>query len=188
MDVGEPDGEEGNGAERVMRDGWLRRAHRGRGNGANWMRNWQVKAGQVNDQGSAVIEFVAVGLLLMLPLVYLILVLSRIQAASFAANGAAREAARAFVTADSNEEAERRAGVSTELFLKDHGFERSEGLMELTCSASPCLTPGERVEVEVRVTARFPFLPAGLAEALHTHVVVSSSQVAVVDEFREIRG
>ena len=143
--------------------------------------------GMQQEQGSAVIEVVALGVLLMLPVAYLVLVLGRVQAASFAANGAAREATRAFVTSASNAEAERRAMVSSELVLQDHGFDRKAGTIKITCSGSPCLTPGERVAVEVRVTARFPWLPVGLADALHTRVVVISSQVETVDEFKEIR-
>lgn len=123
----------------------------------------------------------------MLPVAYLVLVLGRIQAASFAANGAAREAARAFVTAESNPQGEKRAAISTELALRDHGFDSEDGSMHLTCTGSPCLTPGERVLVEVGVTARLPWLPAGLSDVLHTQVAVSTSQVEIVDEFREVR-
>ncbi len=114
----------------------------------------------IDDSGSAVIEFVTLGLLLMLPVTYLVLVLGRIQAATFAANGAARESARAFVAASSEAEATSHAAVSTGLALRDHGFDQGAGDLDIVCAASPCLTPGERVTVQVRITARFPWLPA----------------------------
>jgi len=139
------------------------------------------------DAGSAVIEFVALGLLLLLPVAYLVLILGRVQAASFAADGAAREAARAFVTANSDSQGERRAAITMELALRDQGFTSEDGTLEVTCTSTPCLTPGERVTVGVRITAKFPWLPAGLADALHTRVVVSAHQVEIVDEFRQFQ-
>ena len=42
-------------------------------------------------------EFLGVSLVLLVPLVYLVLVLGRIEAATFAVEGAAREAARVYV-------------------------------------------------------------------------------------------
>src|SRR3954464_11281688 len=74
------------------------------------------------DQGSAVIEFVAIGVLLLVPLVYLVLAMGRVQAASFAADGSARAAARAFVTAADDDDARRRAAIAVQLGLRDQGF------------------------------------------------------------------
>ena len=64
------------------------------------------------DEGSASLEFITAGLILLLPMVYLILTLSQIQGGSFAVEGAARQAARVFVqaeTPDAGEAAARRA-------------------------------------------------------------------------------
>ncbi len=57
-------------------------------------------AGRVGDEGSAVVEFVGLVVVLLVPLVYLVLVVGRLEAATFAAEGAAREAARVFVASD----------------------------------------------------------------------------------------
>ena len=50
------------------------------------------------EQGSAVVEFVTLGVLLLVPLIYLVLTVARIQAGAYAVSMAAREAGRAFVT------------------------------------------------------------------------------------------
>ena len=50
------------------------------------------------EEGSAVVEFVALAVLLLIPIIYLILTVGRLQAASYAVSTAAREAARAYVT------------------------------------------------------------------------------------------
>ncbi len=43
------------------------------------------------DRGRAVVEFVFLGVLLLVPLIYLVMVIGRIQAAAFAVSTAARE-------------------------------------------------------------------------------------------------
>ncbi|MCA1943576.1 MAG: pilus assembly protein, partial [Yonghaparkia sp.] len=53
------------------------------------------------DRGSASLEFLVAGLLMLVPLVYLILTLGTIQSAALATEGAARQAARVFVQAPS---------------------------------------------------------------------------------------
>jgi Na+-transporting methylmalonyl-CoA/oxaloacetate decarboxylase gamma subunit len=137
------------------------------------------------DSGSAVVEFVSIGVLLLVPLVYLVICLSRIQAASFAADGSAREAARAFVTAQNQDDGYRRAAIAVRLALHDQGFDDSrDGSLSITCSTSTCLTPGGRVQAEVRVRVVLPGLPHFVDRALSTSVTVRAEHTAVVDEFR----
>ena len=50
------------------------------------------------EQGSALVEFVFLAVLMMVPLIYLVMVLARLQAGSYAASAAVREAGRAYVT------------------------------------------------------------------------------------------
>jgi hypothetical protein len=137
------------------------------------------------DDGSAVVEFVTLGLLLLLPLIYLVLATGRVQAASFAADSSARAAARAFVLASSDEEAHARARAAVRLGLRDQGFddERS-GRLDVDCSADPCLTPGARVVATVTVDVVLPGVPAAVDGVVPVHVTVRSTQVAAVDEFR----
>ena len=47
-----------------------------------------------DETGSAAIEFVTAGLILLVPIVYLVVALAAIQAGAFAAEAAARQAAR----------------------------------------------------------------------------------------------
>ena len=68
-----------------------------------------------SDAGNAVVEFLAVTVLFLVPIVYLVLVLGRLQAATFAAQGAAREAGRAFTTAAGPDDGARRAAASVGL-------------------------------------------------------------------------
>jgi hypothetical protein len=130
------------------------------------------------------VEFVFLGVLLMVPLVYLVIAAARVQAASFSAGSSAREAGRAFVTADSEPEARRRAAMAVRLGLRDQGFRDDDGRLSIDCDRTACLTPGGRVVVRVEVQVILPGVPRFAGRALSTHVTVRASQVAVVDRFR----
>lgn len=139
------------------------------------------------DQGSATIEFVALGVVLLVPVVYLVIALSRIQAASFAADSSAREAARAFVTAADEDAGRRRALIAVQLGLRDQGFtDPDDGDLAFECeTSSACLTPGSEVRVLVEVRVALPGFPHFLDRESSAGFTVRAAQVAVVDQFRE---
>ena len=65
-----------------------------------------------DDGGSASLEFVTAGMILLLPLVYLVLTMASIQAGALAVEGAARQAVRVFVQAGSTRQAEAEAAMA----------------------------------------------------------------------------
>jgi hypothetical protein len=139
------------------------------------------------ERGSATIEFIAVGLLLLVPLVYGVITLGRIQAATFAADGSAREAARAFVTATDEDDGRRRAAIAVRLGLRDAGFAERDGTVEVSCETpTACLAPGSQVRFRVEVRVALPGVPGFVDRALSTGVTVRAEQVAVVDQFRAV--
>ena len=138
------------------------------------------------DGGSAVVEFVTLGVLLLVPVVYLVLVLGRVQAGAFAAEAGAREASRALTAADDETTGRARAGAAVALALRDQGFEpsaRGEELL-IVCEASPCLTPGARVRATVTVDVPLPVVPVFVTRVVPSVVTVDAAAVAVVDRFR----
>lgn len=141
---------------------------------------------RIGDRGSASIEFVTIGVVLLIPLVYLVLALSRVQAASFAADGSARAAARAFVNAADERDARRQAATAVRLGLLDQGFaDPADADLAIECDQpSACLTPGRPVRVLVQVRVLLPGIPRFLDRVLPARVTVRAGQVAVVDEFR----
>lgn len=137
------------------------------------------------DQGSALVEFCFLSVLLLVPLVYLVVVLGRVQAAALAAQTAAREAGRAFVTAADDRGARQRAVSAARIAFSDQGFDRSgEGMMELACDREPCLQPDARVDVRTRVRVELPGVPAFLDGVVPAVVVVDARHVVAVDRFR----
>ena len=138
-----------------------------------------------NDSGTAVVEFVTLGVLLLVPVIYLVLVLGRIQAAAFAAEGAAREAGRVFVTAPDDETAGQRARAAVLLALQDQGFDDVDPAQTVivTCETSPCLQPESRVAVHVEIDVALPGVPVFVNAVVPTNVPVRARAIAVVDRF-----
>lgn len=141
-----------------------------------------------DDRGSAVVEFSTLGLLLLLPLLYLVVVLGRIEAASFAVDGAAREAARALVTAPRESTGRARALSAVELGLADQGFDvPGEDVLSIECSQPDCLRPGGLVVATVELEVTLPGIPGAVDRLVPTRVTVRSQQVLAVDAFRSRR-
>jgi Na+-transporting methylmalonyl-CoA/oxaloacetate decarboxylase gamma subunit len=138
---------------------------------------------QTGERGNAVVEFLGVALVLLLPLLYLVLTVGRVQAATFAVEGAAREAARAFVTAPSSAEARSRAGAAVALALDDQGFRDPAEALTLACSTTPCLEPGGEVAAHVRLDVPLPLVPAFARDVVPLSVPVEARFVAAVDEY-----
>ena len=56
----------------------------------------------------------------------------------------------------------------------------------MTCEQSPCLQPDAHVEARVQVVVPLPFVPDMVRDVVPMEIPVSSSHVAVVDEYRGI--
>jgi hypothetical protein len=129
------------------------------------------------------VEFVFLAVLLMVPLVYVLLTVFRVQGASYAVSGAAREAGRVFVASADESGAADRARTAAAIALADNGIRLQDAALSIVCSADPCLTPGARVEVALAYDVGLPLVPRVLGRA-PASVQVSSSHLQVVDRFR----
>jgi hypothetical protein len=146
------------------------------------MTRWLHRRLGTADDGRAIVEFVFLGILLLLPLVYLVLTAARIQAAAFSASLAGREAGRAFVTSPIEDDAEARAHAAAGLAFADFAFERGTSLT-IACDGSPCLRPEGSVTTTARIDVELPLIPDFLAARLPSSVAISSTHVATVDRF-----
>jgi hypothetical protein len=134
------------------------------------------------EQGRAIVEFVFLGILLLIPLTYLVLTAARIQAAAFSASLAGREAGRAFVTGADDADAEQRARVAARIAFEDFAFPRGATLA-LSCDGSPCLRPDGTVTSTATIEVELPLVPDFIAERVPASVTITSSHVASVDRF-----
>jgi hypothetical protein len=139
-------------------------------------------AGCVAQSGSALVEFVFLAVMLMVPLFYLVMVLGRLQAGAYGVSAAAREAGRAFVTAPVAAQARARAESAAGLAFADQGFEGA-GRLVITCDDPMCQRPDSRVSVTATVSVPMPLVPAFFSEIVPTRVPVIATHVVTVDRF-----
>jgi hypothetical protein len=135
------------------------------------------------EEGTVVVEFVFLAVLMLVPLIYLVMTLGRLQAGAYAVSAAAREAGRAFTTATAPADAEQRAEAAAGLAFEDQGF-GDVGRISVSCDGTPCLRPEGRVEVTSVVTVPLPLVPSFARDVIPLEVPLTASHVAVVDRFR----
>ncbi len=123
--------------------------------------------------------------LVLVPLLFLVGTLGRLQAGAYAASAAAREAGRTFVASPDDASGHGAAQSASALVLAAHGFTADEGEVAITCEASPCLTPGSTVRIDASVDVPLPLVPDFLSGALPASITLSASHVSPVDAFRE---
>jgi hypothetical protein len=113
------------------------------------------------DTGSASLEFITVGMILLVPLVYLVLTLAQLQAGAFAVEGAARQAARVYVQSSSIDGANASATRAVEFALADYGLDTSNVAVSVTCRpvTNNCLTRQGFVTVTVESSVALPLVP-----------------------------
>lgn len=134
------------------------------------------------DDGSAIVEFTYLAVLLMVPLVYLLLAVFTVQSAAFGVTEAARQAGRAFVAADSAAQGTARATAAARLALEDQGVD-ADVVPTITCTSS---AGGRCAQVRVVVThvVHLPVLGDLLPEDRGGYRV-TGVHVTGFDRFRE---
>jgi len=138
------------------------------------------------EDGNALVEFLYLAVLLMVPLVYVLLSVFLVQRAAFGVTEAARQAGRAYARAGGVEEGDVLARVAARTALADQGI-TGEPEMDAAfpdCPAGPCLEPGSRVRVSLRYTVPLPVLSVFFRGDTRPGIPVTARHTAVVDRFR----
>jgi Flp pilus assembly protein TadG len=135
-----------------------------------------------DERGSAIVEFHFLGILLLVPLVYVMLAVLDVQRASYGVTQAAREAGRIYVATGD----ETAARMAAQVALADQGLAAESAEITVRCSAAPCYQPGAEVTVTVGSTVNLPFLPDVLAGAVNAAIPVEAMHSSVVDRFRAL--
>ena len=116
-----------------------------------------------SEEGSAIVEFVVLGLPLFLPLFIFLTSLTQISSDQRIVQSLARQVARGFVTAPDETAARSRVevikGVYQEKYFKTNSLDLSSTSSRfieiyLSCSANPCLTLNSKVSVTAQLTSR----------------------------------
>lgn len=133
------------------------------------------------EDGSAAVEFVFLGVLLLIPLIYLIITAGQVQGAAYAMVGAADHAAKVYAAAGPGEAPGEQATAAAELALADFGFDPQALELQISCSPE-CGVPGSTVTVTAAMSVPLPIVGSlpGLDLA---PVRVDSTSMQTVERF-----
>jgi hypothetical protein len=135
-----------------------------------------------SERGSASLEFLTVGVILLVPLVYLVLAVAAIQGGALAVEGAARQAARVAVVAGDQASADAAVDRVVRVALADYGVAASEASVTVDCDAD-CAEPGTRVQVTVTARITLPLVPDFLSLDRVGSVPIAASATQTVSRF-----
>ena len=137
------------------------------------------------DEGSASLEFITAGMILLVPLVYLVLTMSSIQAGALAVEGAARQAVRVFVQSESIGQAQASAERAVQFTLADYGLALDDATVSISCTPNPanCLTRQGFVTVSVSTAVSLPLIPPVLQLTLPLAVPLGATATQQVSRF-----
>lgn len=131
-----------------------------------------------DDEGSAVIEFLALSTLLLIPAVWFLLAVAEIQAASYAAVGSSDQAAKMYTAGESTPgERAARSEAAVAATLADFDISQEHAQVRRHC-VEACDTNGAVVTYTVEIRVPVPLVPevGGLEHRLVT-VSATSAQV-----------
>ncbi|MEO8262834.1 MAG: hypothetical protein ABI566_09720 [Pseudolysinimonas sp.] len=138
-----------------------------------------------DERGSASLEFITAGLVLLVPVVYLVIALSAVQSATLALNGAARQATRVYVQSATVAEARAAAARAIEVTLADYGLDAAVASVQITCRprATACLTRRGFVTVTIGLTVPLPLAPPFLDTGLPAGLPIAATATEQVSRF-----
>jgi hypothetical protein len=127
------------------------------------------------------------GILLLVPLVWILLSVFTVQRGAFAVSGAARAAARAYVLAPSDALGEQRARAAALQALDDQGVEDAPLDVVVTCEPYPhaCHSGTSVVTVRIGSSVRIPLLPLLLGGG-SPRFALDATQVVPVGQYQEV--
>lgn len=117
---------------------------------------------QPDERGSALVELVWLGLLLLVPMLWIVMSVFEVQRGAFGVSGAARAAARAYALAPTDAEGKARAQAAARQALDDQGVHDVPVDVDVRCSPYPhdCHAGTSVITVVVSSHVDLPLLPS----------------------------
>lgn len=137
------------------------------------------------EQGSALVELTWLGLLLLVPLLWIVLSVFEVQRGAFAVSGAARAAGRAYALAPSDAVGQAQAEAAANQVLVDHGVGDQPLGLAVTCApVGDCHAPGAVITVDLRSRVDLPLLPDLLGGGAPSFAL-NASHTFPIGQFRD---
>lgn len=131
-----------------------------------------------SDDGSALVEVVWLGILLLVPLIWIVLSVFEVQRGAFAVSGAARAGARAFSLADDDTAGRAQASAAIRQAMHDQGAD-APVRFTVTCGLADCHARGAVITVRIWSRVRLPLLPEILGGGAPSFALDSTHTVPI---------
>ncbi|MGH3348343.1 MAG: (2Fe-2S) ferredoxin domain-containing protein [Nocardioides sp.] len=138
-----------------------------------------------SEDGSALVEVVWLGILLLVPLLWIVLSVFEVQRGAFAVTSAARSAARAYALAETDAAGREQARAAIRQALADQGGDDRDFRFTVSCRG-PCRDAGSVITVRVWHGVDLPLLPAVLGGDAPSFRLDSTHTVPI-GRFRDTR-
>ena len=140
-----------------------------------------------DQQGSAAIEMIWLGLLLLVPLVWIVVSVFEVQRGSFGVTAAARAAGRAYALAPDDASGRQRAEAVARQALADQGLADAPLHVRITCTPYPhdCHAGTSVITVRIASSVVLPLLPDALGGG-QPRFTFDATHTVPVGRYREI--
>lgn len=137
------------------------------------------------ERGSASLEFLIVGLLMLVPLIYVVVALGQIQHQALGAEAAARHLARAISLSSDAASAGSSASEVLSAVMAEYDLDASATSLSISCvpASASCPTAGATVRVSVATRVSLPLAPPVLGLDQIASVPVEASAVQRMSRF-----
>jgi Flp pilus assembly protein TadG len=141
------------------------------------------------EDGSALVELSWLGILLLVPMLWIVVSVFEVQRGAFAVSGAARAAGRAYALAPSDAEGRTRAEAAARQALADQGVAGAPLDVRITCTPYPddCHAGTSIITVVISSRVDLPLMPEVLGGDAPSFALDSTHSVPI-GQFREVRG
>ncbi|AZS37143.1 hypothetical protein CVS47_01773 [Microbacterium lemovicicum] len=138
-----------------------------------------------NERGSAALEFIVVGMLLLVPVVYLIISLGLIQGQALGVEAAARHIARTVAVSTDDADARDKAARVLDAVVEEYGLDPASVDIAFDCRPAGTRCPDAGATVVVTVSARvsLPLVPPVLGLERLASVPVDASAAQKVSRY-----
>lgn len=141
-----------------------------------------------DERGSAIIEFVWLGVILLVTIVWIVISVFEVQSGAFATSTAARSAGRAYALAPTDAAGLERARTAARQALADQGVEAP---VQVTVSCTPfprnCHDGTSVITVRVATTVALPLLPEILGGD-RPRFALDASHTVPIGQYQEVSG
>ena len=142
-----------------------------------------------HERGSALVELCWLGILLVLPVLWIVMSVFEVQRGAFGVSAAARAAARAYALAPDDASGLLRARQAARVALDDQGVRDLAPEVRVTCTPYPtnCHQGTSVITVSVHSRVVLPLMPDALGGG-RPSFALDATQTVPIGQFQEISG